>query len=116
MAPLPCTSASVNVVSGAMDTDGESFQPWPRSRAAFAPVPLVAMPPLPFSPVKFSALIERVRALDKRDRLPRCMPRPSKRDVVMVLKSSLGHQHQKEEEGKRRRHGKNGGVNPTLIT
>jgi hypothetical protein len=42
-----------------MRTDGETFQPWPSSRAAFLPVPSVAMPPLPFSPVKFSGLIER---------------------------------------------------------
>ena len=31
-----------------------------------APVPSVAMPPLPFSPVKFSGEIERVFASDRR--------------------------------------------------
>ena len=59
-----------------MRTEGETFQPWPSSRAAFLPVPSVAMPALPFSPVKFSGLIERVWASDKRERLPRVMSRP----------------------------------------
>ena len=40
--------------------------------------PSVAMPALPFSPVKFSGLIERVCAFDSRDRLPRPMPSPLK--------------------------------------
>ena len=33
-------------------------------------------PPLPFSPVKFSGLIERVFASDKRDRLPMFISSP----------------------------------------
>src|SRR5256886_6729032 len=52
---------------------GETFQPWPSSRAAAAPVPSVALPPCPLAPVGFSALIERVWALESRVRLPRCM-------------------------------------------
>jgi len=76
IAPEPWISARVNVWPGAMSTDGETFQPRPRSRAAPAFVPSVAIPPLPFSPVKFSGLIERVWALDNRDRLPRFMPKP----------------------------------------
>ena len=78
MAPCPVTSAIVKVVFALMRTDGETFQPWPRSRAALAPVPSTAMPALPFSPVKLSGLIERVFAGDRRDRLPRPSPRPSK--------------------------------------
>ena len=34
--------------------------PLPRSRAQLAPVPSVAAPPLPFSPVKCSGLIDRL--------------------------------------------------------
>src|SRR3990170_3320776 len=71
-------SARVKVWPGSMRTDGETFQPRPRSRAAFAPVPSVAIPPRPFSPVKFSGLIERVSALDRRYRSPTPVVRPLK--------------------------------------
>ena len=57
-------------------TDGEIFQPWPSSRAGPAPVPSVAMPPLPFSPVKFSGLIERVSASARRQTFVRPTPSP----------------------------------------
>ena len=76
IAPGPLMSASVNTCFGSMRTDGEIFQPRPRSRAACAPVPSVAMPPRPFSPVKFSGLIERVFALDRRWRSPTPVVRP----------------------------------------
>ena len=78
IAPEPSISARVKVVPALMRTEGETFQPWPSSRAAFLPVPSVAMPALPFSPVKFSGLIERDWALDSRERLPRFMSRPLK--------------------------------------
>src|ERR671937_452101 len=58
--------------------EGETFQPRPSSRAATAPVPSVALPPCPLAPVGFSALIERVWAVDSRARLPRSRPRPLK--------------------------------------
>ena len=66
MQPDPLISASVKVLPALMLTEGETFQPWPRSRAAFLPVPSVAMPALPFSPVKFSGLIERDWAFETR--------------------------------------------------
>ena len=69
-------SASTNVSCGAIDTDGETFQPCPSSRPGPAPVPSVAMPPRPFSPVKFSGLIERVSASASRQTLPSPTPRP----------------------------------------
>jgi hypothetical protein len=50
---------------------GEIFQPCPSSRAAMAETPSVDMPPWPLAPVKFSALIERVRAVETRARFPR---------------------------------------------
>ena len=51
----------VKVWPGRILTEGEIFHPRPRSRASFAPVPSVAIPPLPFSPVKFSGA-DRARA------------------------------------------------------
>src|SRR6476660_3961139 len=70
MAPGPAMSASVNVSPALISTDGETFQPLPRSRAARAPVPLIAWPPPPFAPVKFSGLIDRVFARESRLRSP----------------------------------------------
>src|SRR3954447_25546816 len=82
MAPGPVISARVKTCFAAILTDGETFQPRPRSRAAPAPVPSVALPPSPLAPVKFSGLIDRVFALDRRDRSP--MP------VVMPLNGRGG--------------------------
>ena len=48
--------------------EGETFQPRPSSREGPAPVPLVAMPARPFSPVKFSGLMDRVLASERRYR------------------------------------------------
>ena len=78
IAPEPSISARVKVDLALTETEGETFQPRPSSRAAPSPVPLVAMPALPFSPVKFSALMERDWALESRERLPRVMSRPLK--------------------------------------
>ncbi len=78
MAPCPETSAIVKTLFALMRTEGDTFQPRPSSRAAFWPVPSLAIPPRPFSPVRFSGLIERVRAFDSRDSEPMPMPRPSK--------------------------------------
>src|SRR5436190_10190592 len=64
---------------------GETFQPCPRSRAASAPVPSVAMPPPPLAPSKFSGLIERVRAPEMRARLPSPIPRPLNAAKLLLL-------------------------------
>src|SRR5579859_6447322 len=85
IAPAPLISANRRVSPGEMRIDGEIFQPLPKSRAAFAPVPSVAMPPLPFSPVKFSGLIERDLALDSRARLPRVSPSPLYVAMILLL-------------------------------
>src|SRR5438128_2054462 len=85
MAPEPAISARVAVSPGAIRMLGESFQPRPRSRAASAPVPSVAMPPRPFAPSKFSGLIERDCALEMRARLPRLIPRPLNAAMHMLL-------------------------------
>src|SRR4029450_11848778 len=70
MAPAPVISASVKTCLDAMTTEGETFQPCPRSLDALPPVPCVALPPSPLAPVKFSGLIDRVLAFDRRDRSP----------------------------------------------
>jgi hypothetical protein len=75
--PEPLISPIVNVDFAGIRTDGEIFQPRPNSRAAFLPVPSVAMAALPFSPVKFSGLIERVLAFDSRGKPAKSMPSPS---------------------------------------
>ena len=69
-------SAIVNVSCAAIRTLGEIFQPCPSSRAQFSPVPWTAIPAFPFSPVKFSAQIERVFAFEILDRLPKFIPKP----------------------------------------
>ena len=65
--PSPSISASVKVVPAGIATLGETFQPTPSSRAQSAPVPSAARPPLPGAPVKFSGLIERLSAPERRD-------------------------------------------------
>src|SRR5215216_5542920 len=76
IAPDPRISARTRSSPALMRILGETFQPCPRSRDALAPSPVVAIPPLPFSPVKFSGLIDLVCAEDRRDKLPRFIPRP----------------------------------------
>jgi hypothetical protein len=78
MAPLPEMSATVKVSPALMRTEGETFQPCPSPRAHCSPVPVVAMPPAPFAPLKFSGLIERVCAAESLLRLPRLRPSPLK--------------------------------------
>jgi len=68
---------------------GEIFQPRPRSRAHSAPRPSVAMPALPFSPVKFSGLMERVTAFERRERLPRLQPNPLYGELIMPKRSGM---------------------------
>src|SRR6185312_9105231 len=77
IAPGPATSARVTVPWAGRPMAGATFQPAPRSAAAPAPRPSVARAPLPGAPVGFSALIERVRAAERRLRLPRSVDRPS---------------------------------------
>src|SRR5271169_5702910 len=78
IAPGPVISARVKVDLAGTLTKGETFQPCPRSRAAPRAAPLVDMPALPFSPVKFSGLIERLLAGERRERFPRLRSRPLK--------------------------------------
>src|SRR5512139_2887818 len=76
MQPGPLIDPSVKVVPALIRTDGDTFHPLPRSRAAFLPVPSVAMPALPFSPVKFSELIDRLCGRESLGRSPRSVPSP----------------------------------------
>src|SRR5882757_395059 len=68
--PDPSISATVNVVLAFITTLGLTFHPCPRSRDAPCPVPVVALPPAPLAPLKFSGLIERVLASESRNILP----------------------------------------------
>jgi hypothetical protein len=85
MAPGPSISAMVIVSPGLTIMNGLTFHPLPKSRAAgeaFATLRWSlsrtgsAIPPFPFSPVKFSGLMERVFASDNFDRVPMFMSRP----------------------------------------
>ncbi len=49
------------------------------------------MPPAPFSPVKFSGLIERVLAEDRRDSLPMSMPSPENPCVIVTSHAMGGY-------------------------
>ena len=66
IAPDPLISANVNVDLALIGIEGETFQPCPKSRATCLPLPSVAIPAFPFSPVKFSGLMDRVSASDNR--------------------------------------------------
>src|SRR5437867_7337346 len=69
ISPDPLISARVKVFPGSITTKGLTFQPCPKSRAAWDAVPCTAAPPLPFSPVRFSGPIENVLAFERRYRL-----------------------------------------------
>src|SRR3954451_10285917 len=58
--PGPSMFARSKVSPALMSTLGEIFQPGPRSRALAAPVPVVARPPPPTDPSRFSGLIDLV--------------------------------------------------------
>src|SRR5258706_15155045 len=66
---------------------GDTFHPWPSSRAGTAPVPSVAIPPLPLLPSKFSAVIDGVCAAERRDRFPSAIP--SRLNVGSIVIDSL---------------------------
>src|ERR1035438_401595 len=68
--PAFSITARVKTVLDLITILGLNFQPGPSSLAGPAPVPVVALPPSPFSPVKFSGLMERDIALESRYRLP----------------------------------------------
>src|SRR4030042_5787188 len=87
IAPGPSIAAIVKVSPGFIRTYGFTFQPCPRARAALAALATFglslssrrAMPALPFSPVKFSGLIDRVFASESRYKFPIFISRPLKR-------------------------------------
>src|SRR5579863_3412898 len=76
IAPGPLISASTFTSPGSITTYGETFHPRPSLRAGLFNGSGDAIAPLPFSPVGFSGLIERLFAFDRIGRLPMCMPRP----------------------------------------
>ena len=76
IAPDPFISAAVYVSPALISTEGDIFHPRPSSRAARAPVPSVAIPPFPFSPVGFSGLMDRDFAFESLERFPIPPERP----------------------------------------
>src|SRR5271166_3378876 len=76
IAPAPEISASTFTSPGSMTTYGETFQPRPSFRAGLLALSGRAVAPLPFSPVGFSGLIERLSASERIARFPICMPSP----------------------------------------
>ena len=66
MAPGPVISASVKVACAATFANGETFHPCPSSRAGPRAGPFVDIAAMPFSPVKFSGLMDRDCAFDTR--------------------------------------------------
>src|ERR1700722_3497281 len=76
--PDPSISAIVKVCPALISTLGLPFHPPPNSREAPDPVPVVAFPPPPFAPSKFSGLMLRVLAGESWYRLLRFDPTPLK--------------------------------------
>jgi hypothetical protein len=76
IAPGPVISASTAVSPALMLMKGLIFNPCPSPAADFESVPSTAMPPLPFLPVIFSGLIDRITAFDSRHRFPMFIPSP----------------------------------------
>src|SRR5271167_3942771 len=76
IAPAPLISAITFTSPGSITTYGETFHPRPSFRAGLFDLSGCAIAPLPFSPVGFSGLIERLSAVDRIARLPMCMPSP----------------------------------------
>src|SRR5262249_35246890 len=72
------------------------------SRAAFLPVPSVAMPALPFSPVKFSGLIERDLALERlaSDSIPEKSAMRDRRTGARELRQMSGRSSCRAEQAR----------------
>src|SRR5271163_4589706 len=76
IAPGPLMSASTLTSPGSITMYGETFHPRPSLRAGLFTGSGDAIAPLPFSPVGFSGLIDRLSAVERIERLPMCMPSP----------------------------------------
>src|SRR5271155_3916248 len=85
IAPAPAMSASTFTSPGSITTYGAAFHPCPSLRAGLLTGSGIAIAPLPFSPVGFSALIERLSAAERIARLPMCMPSPLNDDIASAL-------------------------------
>src|SRR5580658_590373 len=105
MEPGPVISARVNVVLLLMSMEGETFQPCPNSREAPLPVPLVAMPARPFSPVKFSGLMERDSTLSRRKIFSRLTPNVAPPWSWAMSVDGLEHPQRRHQEAAKRNEG-----------
>src|SRR5271154_92487 len=75
--PGQLISPRVSFFPGSITIKGFTFHPRPRSRAALEATPSAAVPPFPFSPLKFSGLMENDFASDVRNMLLSPLARPS---------------------------------------
>src|SRR6266436_3539907 len=85
IAPAPDISARTFTSPGSITTYGATFHPRPSFRAGLFAGSGSAIAPLPFSPVGFSGLIERLSAFDRIARLPMYMPSPLKDAIAIRL-------------------------------
>src|SRR5271154_4011316 len=85
IAPAPPISASTFTSPGSITTYGATFHPRPSFRAGLLAGSGSAIAPLPFSPVGFSGLIERLSAAERIARLPMCMPSPLNDAIACAL-------------------------------
>src|SRR5271155_3287365 len=79
IAPAPPISASTFTSPGSITTYGATFHPRPSFRAGLLAGSGIAIAPLPFSPVGFSGLIERLSAAERIARLPHVHAEPVER-------------------------------------
>src|SRR5580658_2539364 len=105
MEPGPVISARVKVVLLLISMEGETFQPWPNSREACEPVPLVAMPACPFSPVKFSGLMERDSTLSRRKIFSKLTPSVAPPRSWAMSVEGLEHPQRRHQEAAKRNEG-----------
>src|SRR6266436_797589 len=85
IAPAPDISARTFTSPGSITTYGATFHPRPSFRAGLLAGSGIAMAPLPFSPVGFSGLIDRLSAFESIARLPMCMPSPLNDAIAIRL-------------------------------
>src|SRR5271166_298488 len=102
IAPAPAISARTFTSPGSMTTYGATFHPRPSLRAGLLVGSGSAIAPLPFSPVGFSGLIERLSASERIARFPICMPSPLNDAIairLLVTSGAILVRSRRDEEG-----------------
>src|SRR5271170_1275200 len=99
IAPAPLISAITFASPGSITTYGETFHPRPSFRAGLFDLSGCAIAPLPFSPVGFSGLIDRLSAVERIERLPMCMPSPLNDTLPSTGADGAGCRYARRENG-----------------